>query len=299
MASRSQKKSKFPGDKFRAALKSERPLQIAGTINAYSAILAEKAGFKAIYLSGAGVANASFGIPDLGFTSLEDVVEDVRRIAGATRLPLLVDADTGWGDPKKTVREIEAAGAAGIHLEDQISFKRCGHRPEKRVVPVKEMVSRIKKAVRGKKDPSFIVMARTDAVAVEGLRPAIDRVKQYQQAGADLIFAEALGSLDDYREFVKAVKLPVLANITEFGKTPLFTTRQLGKVGVRMVLYPLSAFRAMSAAAQKVYMEIRKHGSQKAVVGSMQTREELYQMLNYLEHEKMIDRLLELEQKNQ
>lgn len=282
------------GGRFRAALKTERPLQVAGTINAYSALLAERAGFKAIYLSGAGVANASYGLPDLGMTSLDNVCEDIRRITGVTELPLLVDADTGWGTAfniQRTVQEMTRAGAGGLHIEDQVAAKRCGHRPGKQLVAAEEMVDRIKAAVDGKIDDDFVVMARTDAHAVEGQEAAIERAQAYVEAGADMIFAEALQTLDEYRDFTKAVQVPVLANITEFGKTPLFTTEELGSAGVQLALYPLSAFRAMSRAAEMVYLALRETGTQKDVLDLMQTREELYSVLGYHDYEDKLDAL--------
>jgi len=282
------------GARLRAALETERPLQVVGTVNAYSALLAEHVGFRAIYLSGAGVANASFGLPDLGMTSLNEVCEDVRRISSASELPLLVDADTGWGGAfsiARTCRELIKAGAGGMHIEDQVATKRCGHRPGKELVPAEEMVDRIKAAVDGRTDDAFIVMARTDAHAVEGQQAAVERAGAYVQAGADLIFAEALTSLEEYREFTSRVRVPVLANLTEFGKTPFFTTKELASVGVRMVLYPLSAFRAMSKAALAVYGAIRREGTQKSVVDLMQTRAELYDVLGYLDYEKKLDEL--------
>ena len=269
------------GNQLRAALRAERPLQIAGVIHAYAAILAGHAGFRALYLSGAGVANASYGVPDIGLTTLGDVLIDVRRITRATRLPLLVDADTGWGNPARTAREMIKAGAAGIHLEDQVEAKRCGHLAGKQLVSPTQMVARIKSAVAGRTDPAFVVMARTDAAAVEGLAAAIARARLYRAAGADMIFAEALTTPDEYREFTAAVKIPVLANLTEFGKTPLFTTRELKSAGVRLVLYPLSAFRAMNAAAGDVYRTLRKDGTQRRIVSRMQTRAELYELLGY------------------
>ncbi len=285
--------SKTSGAKLRAAFKAERPLQVIGTINAYSAMLAERAGFRTIYLSGAGVANASFGLPDLGFTTLEDVCTDVRRITRATSLPLLVDADTGWENPARAVRELIRAGAAGCHLEDQVSAKRCGHRPGKKLVSQKEMCARLKSAVKGRTDKHFVIMARTDAHAVEGLEAAIARAQAYVAAGADMIFAEALTTLDEYKTFTTALgKIPVLANCTEFGRTPLFTTKQLGGAGVRLVLYPLSAFRAMSLAAEDVYATVRKDGTQCKVTGQMQTRAELYEVLNYHAWEKKFDAML-------
>ncbi len=267
---------------------------MVGAVNAYSARLAERAGFQALYLSGAGVANASFGLPDLGMTSLNDVCEDIRRVCGTTSLPLLVDADTGWGTAfniARTVREFIRAGAAGLHIEDQVQAKRCGHRPGKALVPPEEMVDRLRAAVDGRTDPRFVIMARTDAHAVEGQRAAVERAQAYVAAGADMIFAEALATLDEYREFTRAVTVPVLANITEFGKTPLFTVEQLKGAGVALVLYPLSAFRAMSRAAEAVYGEIRGHGTQAAVVDRMQTRAELYDVLGYHEYERKLDEL--------
>jgi len=288
------------GARFWSALEAERPLQVAGTINAYSALLAERAGFKAIYLSGAGVANASFGLPDLGMTSLNDVCEDIRRIAGATELPLLVDADTGWGaafNISRTASEMIRAGAAGMHLEDQVAAKRCGHRPGKELVDAAEMCDRIKAAVDGRTDAKFVIMARTDAHASEGQQAALDRAAKYVEAGADMIFAEALTKLDEYKQYTKAVKVPVLANITEFGKTPMFTTQELGDAGLRLALYPLSAFRAMSKAAERVYAELRTQGTQKGVLDTMQTRAELYDVLGYMDYEKKLDSLFQQEAK--
>ncbi len=282
------------GVRFRAAVRAEKPLQIVGAINAYAAMLAEKSGFKALYLSGAGVANASFGLPDLGVTSLNDVLEDVRRITAASNLPLLVDCDTGWGSAfgiARTVREMNKAGAAAIHLEDQVAAKRCGHRPGKELVSCDEMCDRVKAAVDARTENDFVIMARTDAAATEGLSAAIDRANAYWAAGADMIFAEALTDLSQYKIFCKEVRVPILANITEFGKTPLFTTEELRSAGVAMVLYPLSAFRAMNAAALEVYGAIRKEGTQKSVVGKMQTREELYQFLDYHSYEEKLDKL--------
>ena len=282
------------GARFHAALEAERPLQIVGAINAYTAMLAEKAGFRAVYLSGAGVANASLGLPDLAMTTLNDVCEDVRRIAGATSLPLLVDADTGFGGAfmiGRTIRELARAGAAGCHLEDQVAVKRCGHRPGKALVEAAEMCDRIKAAVDGRSDPDFFIMARTDAHAVEGQQAALDRAAAYADAGADMIFAEALTTLDEYREFTGAVDVPVLANLTEFGKTPLFTTAELADAGIRMTLYPLSAFRAMSAAALDVFETLRAEGTQQAVVEKMQTRMELYEVLGYQAYEDKLDAL--------
>lgn len=284
-----QTSSSSAGDRFRWALKRERPLQVVGTINAYSALLAEKAGFRAIYLSGAGVANASYGFPDLGVTTLENVLEDVRRITGVTNLPLLVDVDTGWGNPRKTIREMIQAGAAGIHIEDQLEAKRCGHRPNKQLVSREVMIARIKAAAAGKTDPEFVVMARTDAVAGEGLQKGIERACAYRDAGAEMIFAEALTDLDQYKKFAEAVGIPVLANITEFGKTPLYTVGELASAKVALALYPLSAFRAMSLAALNVYQTLRSRGTQKDLLSRMQTRAELYEILNYEACEKKLD----------
>jgi len=283
-----------PGHRFRSAVDAERPLQIVGTINAYSALLAARSGFRAIYLSGAGVANASYGLPDLGITSLNDVCEDVRRVSGATDLPLLVDADTGWGAAfsiARTTRELIRSGASAMHLEDQVQAKRCGHRPGKALVSSDEMVDRIRAAVDARSDPTFVIMARTDAHAVEGQPAAIERAAAYVAAGADMIFAEALTTLGEYREFTRAVSVPVLANITEFGRTPLFTVPELGAAGVRLVLYPLSAFRAMSQAAMTVYNAIRRDASQRNVLQLMQTRMELYEVLGYHEFERKLDEL--------
>jgi methylisocitrate lyase len=282
------------GARFRAALATEKPLQVIGTINAYSAMLAERAGFKALYLSGAGVANASLGLPDLGITTLNDVITDASRITGATSLPLLVDIDTGWGGAfsiARTIQEMTRAGVAAVHLEDQVQAKRCGHRPNKALVSCSEMVDRVKAAVDAKIDPDFVIMARTDAYANEGKQAAIDRAGAYVEVGADMIFAEALHELEEYRSFTQAVKVPVLANITEFGKTPLFTVEELHQVGVSLVLYPLSAFRAMSAATEKVYHAIRQQGTQKNVIDLMQTRAELYEILGYHRYEQKLDTL--------
>lgn len=283
-----------PGRRLRAALAAESPLQIPGAINAYTALMAEKAGYRALYLSGAGVANASFGLPDLGMTSMDDVLEDVRRITGASRLPLLVDIDTGWGGAfniARTIREITRAGAAGAHLEDQVAAKRCGHRPGKAIVPTGEMEDRIKAAVDAKTDSDFILMARTDALAVEGFSAVLERVCRFEEAGADAIFAEAMTDLDMYRQIVSAVSLPVLANITEFGQTPLYTLEELASAGVAMALYPLSAFRAMNLAALNVYRTLRAQGTQKSLLDQMQTRSELYEFLDYHEYEQKLDRL--------
>ncbi len=282
------------GARFRAALAAEKPLQIVGTINAYTAMLAERAGHKAIYLSGAGVANASFGLPDLAMTTLNDVCEDVRRICSATDLPLLVDIDTGWGSAfmiGRTIREMTWSGAAAVHMEDQVAVKRCGHRPGKALVETAEMCDRLKAAVDGRIDDTFVIMARTDAHAVEGQQAAIDRACAYVEAGADMIFAEALTTKEEYQQFTSAVKVPVLANLTEFGKTPLFTVDEMAEAGVAMTLYPLSAFRAMSTAALEVYEAIRRDGTQKAAVDRMQTRMELYDVLGYQAYEDKLDAL--------
>lgn len=280
--------------KFRQALDAERPLQVVGTVNAYAALLAERAGFRAIYLSGAGVANYSYGLPDLGMTTLDNVCEDIRRITYISELPLLVDADTGWGSAfmiGRTMREMSRAGAAGCHMEDQVAVKRCGHRPGKALVDAAEMCDRIKAAVDGRDDESFVIMARTDAHAVEGQQAAIDRAQSYVEAGADMIFAEALTTLDEYRQFTSTIDVPVLANLTEFGKTPLFTTEELGDAGVRLVLYPLGATRAAVAAADQVYRTIRSQGTQKAALDSMQTRDDLYDVLGYHDYENKLDEL--------
>jgi methylisocitrate lyase len=265
-----------------------------GTINAYTAMMAERVGHKALYLSGAGVANASFGLPDLGMTSLNDVCEDIRRITGATELPLLVDADTGWGGAfsiGRTVKEMTKAGAAGFHIEDQVAQKRCGHRPNKEIVSLDEMVDRVKASVDARTDENFFIMARTDALQQQGLEAAIERALACEAAGADAIFAEAVYTLEQYQAFTKVLKVPVLANITEFGQTPLFNKAELAAVGVDMVLYPLSAFRAMNKAALNVYESILANGDQKAVVDSMQTRAELYDFLNYHSYEQKLDAL--------
>jgi methylisocitrate lyase len=290
----SQADKESAGKRFRHALDQEKPLQIVGVINAYTAILAEKTGFCALYLSGAGVANASYGLPDLGITSLADVLEDVRRITAATSLPLLVDADTGWGEAfgiQRTTREMIRAGAAAIHLEDQVTAKRCGHRPGKELVAGAEMCDRIKAAVDARTDPAFVIMARTDAASVEGVPAAIERAQAYRAAGADMIFAEALSSLQEYKTFCQALDVPVLANMTEFGKTPLFTAKELASVGVGLALYPLSAFRAMSAAALEVFGAIRNEGTQKSMIDKMQTRAALYEFLGYHGYEAKLDEL--------
>jgi methylisocitrate lyase len=283
-----------PGERFWNALDAERPLQVVGVVNAYCALLAERAAYRALYLSGAGVANASFGLPDLGVTNLGDLCEDARRVCSVTELPLLVDADTGFGSElgiRRTTRELERAGAAGLHLEDQVANKRCGHRPGKALVDAAEMADRVKAAVDARIDPRFVIMARTDAAASEGLTAAIDRANRYLEAGADTIFAEALTRLEDYRKFTASVSAPVLANMTEFGKTPLLTTAELAEAGVRLALYPLSAFRAMSKAAEAVYSAIRSDGTQQSVVGQMHTRDQLYEILDYYAYEQLFDKL--------
>ncbi|OHX11839.1 methylisocitrate lyase [Chromobacterium amazonense] len=283
-----------PGQRFRQAVATEKPLQVVGAINAYAALLAEHSGFKALYLSGGGVAAASCGIPDLGITTLEDVLIDARRITDITDLPLLVDIDTGWGGAfniARAVRSLEKAGVAAVHIEDQVLQKRCGHRPNKAIVPQDEMVDRIKAAADARHDDSFVIMARTDALAVEGLDAAIERAVACVEAGADMIFPEAMTDLAMYKRFAEVVKVPVLANITEFGATPLYTTEELAENGVSLVLYPLSAFRAMSQAALEVYGAIRRDGTQQAVLDKMQTRMQLYDHLGYHEYEKKLDQL--------
>ena len=280
------------GKKFRTALKNSNPLLIPGAINAYSAMLAEKAGHKAIYLSGSGVAAASYGLPDLGVTSMKDVLIDAQRITDASSIPLLVDIDTGWGSSasiKKTIQSMESAGCAAVHIEDQIFDKRCGHRPNKQIVKTGEMVDRIKVAVDSKKDSSFFVMARTDSILSEGIDGAIDRCGQYIENGADGIFLEAVTDINQYKEFKKNFSSPLLANITEFGKTPLFTQNELESAGVDMILYPLTAFRAMSSSAEKVYDSLFKDGTQENLLDIMQTREELYEVLDYYNFEKKLD----------
>jgi len=290
-----------PGKRFRTAVSAEQPLQIMGVINAYCALLAARAGYRALYLSGAGVANASHGLPDLGMTGLADVLEDARRITGVTDLPLLVDIDTGFGGAfniARTVRELGRAGVAAVHMEDQISTKRCGHRPGKKLVGDGEMADRVKAALDARCDDQFVVMARTDAYSVEGLDRAIERAQAYVKAGADMIFAEAMTTLDEYQQFTQAVSVPVLANVTEFGKTPMFTTDQLKDTGVAMALYPLSAFRAMNAAALHVFETIRKQGTQQSLLDQMQTRDELYDMLGYHDYEDKLDELFGKEQQD-
>jgi methylisocitrate lyase len=282
------------GAKFRTAVKDERPLQVVGTINAYHARQAERSGYRAIYLSGGGVAAGSLGVPDLGISTLDDVLTDVRRITDAASLPLLVDADTGFGSAfniARTVKSLIKFGAGAMHIEDQVQAKRCGHRPGKEIVPREEMVDRIKAAVDARTDPAFVIMARTDALAVEGLQATIDRAGACVEAGADMIFPEAITELDMYRKFADAVSVPVLANITEFGSTPLFTVEQLRSANVSLVLYPLSAFRAMNRAALDVYRAIRRDGTQQNVLDTMQTRAELYDFLDYHSFEAKLDQL--------
>lgn len=282
---------------LKKALSQENPLQIAGTINAYSAMLAKRAGFHAIYLSGAGVANASLGLPDLGITTLHDVSEDARRITDACDLPLLVDIDTGWGTAfniERAIKTLIQAGAAGVHMEDQVQAKRCGHRPKKELVSTDEMCDRLRAAIDANTEASrFVIMARTDALGIEGLPAAIERVQRYEEAGAQMIFFEGATELAQYKAVTRACKVPVLANITEFGVTPLFTREQLKEAGIQLILYPLSAFRAMNAAAIQVYETIRKAGTQSSLLGEMQTREQLYDVLNYHHYEQLLDELFE------
>ena len=280
------------GLKFREAIKSNNPLVIPGTINAYSAKLAERANHKAIYLSGSGVAAASYGLPDLGVTTMEDVLIDVKRITNATSLPLLVDIDTGWGDAKSistTISEMDKAGCAAVHIEDQVFDKRCGHRPNKQIISISEMKDRLKVALDSKIDESFFIMARTDAIASEGIDEALNRCGEYLEEGADGIFLEAVTSIDEYKQFKKNFSAPLLANITEFGKTPLFNQRELNEAGVDIALYPLTAFRAMSSSAEKIYDSIMKDGTQESLLDIMQTREELYEVLDYYNFEKKLD----------
>lgn len=284
-----------PGKAFRAALSKENPLQIVGTINANHALLAQRAGYQAIYLSGGGVAAGSLGLPDLGISTLDDVLTDIRRITDVCSLPLLVDADIGFGSSAfnvaRTVKSMIKAGAAGLHIEDQVGAKRCGHRPNKAIVSKEEMVDRIRAAVDAKTDPDFVIMARTDALAVEGLDAAIERAQAYVEAGAEMLFPEAITELAMYRQFADAVQVPILANITEFGATPLFTTDELRSAHVAMALYPLSAFRAMHRAAEHVYNILRQEGTQKSVIDTMQTRNELYESINYYQYEEKLDDL--------
>ncbi|HEY0663579.1 MAG TPA: methylisocitrate lyase [Thiobacillaceae bacterium] len=282
------------GGRFRQAIRDEKPLQVMGTVNAYAAMMATKVGYRAIYLSGAGVANYSYGLPDLGITSLEDVLTDVRRVTAAVDTPLLVDIDTGWGGAfniARTIKEMTKAGAAAVHIEDQVAQKRCGHRPNKEIVTVDEMVDRVKAAVDAKTDADFVVMARTDSLQKEGLNGVIDRISAYVEAGADAIFAEAMTDITMYRKVCDAVKVPVLANITEFGDTPYYTTKELGEQGIAMVLYPLSGTRAMQKAALAVYQSVREEGTQVNVLELMQQRKELYEFLNYHSYEDKIDQL--------
>jgi methylisocitrate lyase len=284
-----------PGSRFRHAMESERPLQVVGTINAHHALLATVAGFRAIYLSGGGVAAGSLGVPDLGISELEDVLTDVRRITDVCSLPLLVDVDTGFGPSAfniaRTTKSLIKFGAAGMHLEDQVGAKRCGHRPNKELVSSQEMADRIRAAVDARSDPTFVIMARTDAFGSEGLEKSIERARSYVDAGADMVFAEAVTELSVYAKFVEATGVPILANITEFGKTPLFTVEELANVGVRIALYPLSAFRAMNKAATNVFAAIRRSGTQAGVVETMQTRQELYEVIGYYGYEEKLDRL--------
>lgn len=283
-----------PGQKFRRAVEDNHPLQVVGAVSANSAIIAEKVGHKALYLSGGGVAASSLGIPDLGITTLHDVVEDIKRMTAVTTAPLLVDIDTGWGGAfniARATREVAQAGAAGFHIEDQVMQKRCGHRPNKAIVSLEEMVDRVKAAVDARTDASFVIMARTDALAVEGMQSAIDRAMACVEAGADMIFPEAMNQLEQYAEFTQTVRVPVLANITEFGATPLYTTAELAGVGVKLVLYPLSAFRAMCKAAENVYTHLLQEGTQKNVLDTMQTRMELYDTIGYHAYEQKLDAL--------
>lgn len=286
--------TKSAGQLLREAIAAESPLQVVGTINANHALLAQRAGYRAIYLSGGGVAAGSLGLPDLGITTLEDVLIDVRRIVNVCPLPLLVDIDTGFGPSAfniaRTITSLISAGAAGAHIEDQVGAKRCGHRPNKELVSKEEMVDRVRAAVDARGENPFVIMARTDAIAGEGMDSAIDRALAYVAAGADAIFPEAIRTLEDYKRFTSAVKVPVLANITEFGLTPLFTTAELQSAGVSMALYPLSAFRAMNKAAENVYEVLRREGTQKSVIDEMQTREELYERINYYEYERSLDK---------
>ena len=287
--------TKSPGSRLKEALNQENPLQIVGTINALMAMIAKRAGFRAIYLSGAGVANASYGLPDLGITTLDNVAEDARRITDVIDLPLLVDIDTGFGATAfsiaRTIKTLEKVGIAGVHIEDQEAQKRCGHRPRKKIVSTEEMCDRIRAAVDVRKDPDFMIMARTDAFANEGLQGAIDRIHQYIAAGANAVFPEALKSLEEFKAITEAISVPIIANITEFGKTPLFTVEELRGAGVSMVLYPLTAFRAMNKTAEQVYSTLRKQGTQKSLIDIMQTRAELYELLDYYRWENILDRL--------
>ncbi len=288
------------GEKFRKLVAESKPLQVVGTVNAYSAIMAEKVGHQSIYLSGGGVAASSLGVPDLGITTLEDVLEDAKRITQASSLPLLVDADTGWGDTHNIascVREMINSGVAAIHIEDQVSQKRCGHRPNKAIVSTNKMLDRIKAAVDARTDSNFVIMARTDALAIEGMQSAIDKASAFAEAGADMIFPEALNTIEQYQDFSDSQNVPIMANITEFGQTPLFTKEELSEAGVDIILYPLSAFRAMSNAALNVYQHILQDGHQHNVLETMQTREELYDFLNYHQYEMELDELMNKENK--
>lgn len=287
------------GARLRAALAAERPLQLVGVINAFYALMAQRVGFRALYLSGAGVANASLGVPDLAITTLDDVLTDARRITAATDLPLLADIDTGWGTAfniQRAIREMIRAGVAGVHIEDQVQAKRCGHRPNKQIVPADEMVDRITAAVAARTDPDFVIVARTDAFAREGLAGALERARRYIAAGADVIFPEAMTELDQYRAFAEATGAPVLANLTEFGVTPLFTVQELASAGVAMAIHPLTIFRAMNAVALHAMQTLRADGTQRALVGAMQTRDELYDLLDYHTYEDALDRLFAQEQ---
>ena len=290
-----------PGERFRQALGLEKPLQVVGAINAYHALLAARSGYRALYLSGGGVAAGSLGMPDLGISNLDDVLTDIRRITEVCELPLLVDVDTGFGasafNVARTTRSLVKSGAAAMHIEDQVGAKRCGHRPGKELVSAEEMCDRIKAAVDARTDPAFVIMARTDALANEGLEKALQRAKQYIEAGADMIFPEAITDLAMYRKFADAVKAPVLANITEFGATPLFTLEELRSANVAIALYPLSAFRAMNKAALQVYQTLRSKGTQKGLLAQMQTREELYDYLDYHRYEKKLDELFSRERR--
>lgn len=291
-----------PGALFREALHAEKPLQIVGTINPISALLAKKSGFSAIYLSGAGVANASFGLPDLGITNLNDVLDDAKRITSCVPLPLLVDIDTGFGSAfniERTIRQMIRANVSAVHIEDQVQAKRCGHRPRKAIVPATEMVDRLKAALDARIDPNFVLIARTDALAIEGLDKTLERIHHYIETGVDAIFFEGVQSLDEYQAYKKRFSTPLLANITEFGVTPLFSKEELAKIGVDMILYPLSAFRAMNEAALQVYNVIKKNGTQKSLLDSMQTRDELYELLHYKEYEEHLDLLFSKGKENE
>ncbi len=288
-------REKFAGEKFREALEEEKPLQVVGTINALMAMMAKNAGYRAIYLSGSGVASASYGLPDLGITTLDNVAEDAKRITDAVDLPLLVDIDTGFGGTAfsiaRTIKTLEKIGVAAVHIEDQEVQKRCGHRPGKRVVSPEEMCDRISTAVNARRDKNFFIIARTDALAIEGLEKTLERARMYEEAGADAIFVEAVTRLEDYRVFKEELSVPILANITEFGKTPLFTMQELRSVGVDIALFPLTIFRVINKAAEEAYTVLRKEGTQKSLINKMQTREELYDLIDYYKYEKMVDEL--------